>query len=86
MFSGCTALTQAPELPATTLVDNCYNYMFQDCTSLNSINVNFTDWNIYATIEWLKGVSRSGIFTCPEGLPISRGSDGIPIFWSVVHK
>ena len=34
MFNGCTSLTQAPELPATTLADNCYSNMFQNCTSL----------------------------------------------------
>ena len=34
MFSGCTSLTQAPELPATTLVYSCYSYMFYGCTSL----------------------------------------------------
>ena len=34
MFSDCTSLTQAPNLPATTLADSCYNYMFSDCTSL----------------------------------------------------
>ena len=34
MFFGCTALTQAPTLPATTLADYCYQNMFQDCTSL----------------------------------------------------
>ena len=34
MFYGCTALTQAPSLPATTLVESCYSNMFQGCTSL----------------------------------------------------
>ena len=34
MFQGCTALTQAPALPATTLADSCYSYMFQGCTAL----------------------------------------------------
>lgn len=34
LFSGCTALTTAPELPATTLASNCYWYMFHGCTSL----------------------------------------------------
>ena len=34
MFQGCTSLTQAPALPATTLAINCYLHMFQDCTSL----------------------------------------------------
>ena len=34
MFSGCTALTHAPALPATTLNQYCYYNMFQGCTSL----------------------------------------------------
>ena len=34
MFYGCTALTQAPALPATTLADSCYQGMFYGCTSL----------------------------------------------------
>ena len=34
MFKGCTNLTSAPELPATTLTKWCYSYMFNGCTSL----------------------------------------------------
>ena len=34
MFYDCTALTQAPSLPATTLADSCYTSMFYGCTSL----------------------------------------------------
>ena len=34
MFRDCTSLTQAPELPATTLADHCYDSMFTRCTSL----------------------------------------------------
>ena len=34
MFNGCTGLTQAPALPATTLASSCYNNMFSGCTSL----------------------------------------------------
>ena len=33
MFKGCTALTKAPSLPATTLASYCYSYMFYGCTS-----------------------------------------------------
>ena len=36
MFYGCTSLTTAPELPATTLAYSCYGYMFWDCTSLTT--------------------------------------------------
>ena len=34
MFYGCTSLTQAPALPATTLAMGCYSGMFYGCTSL----------------------------------------------------
>ena len=34
MFGGCTSLTQAPELPATTLTNKCYFHMFEGCISL----------------------------------------------------
>ena len=36
MFLGCTKLTTAPELPATTLSSSCYQSMFEGCTSLTS--------------------------------------------------
>lgn len=34
MFQGCTGLTKAPALPATTLESNCYRSMFSGCASL----------------------------------------------------
>lgn len=34
MFYGCTNLTTAPELPATTLASYCYQHMFSECTNL----------------------------------------------------
>ena len=34
LFDGCKGLIQAPELPATTLVDYCYASMFYGCTAL----------------------------------------------------
>lgn len=45
MFSGCTSLTQAPDLYAIDLTDCdwCYKYMFEGCTSLT------TAPTIYAT-------------------------------------
>ena len=36
MFQGCTGLTSAPALPATTLAGTCYQSMFQGCTSLTT--------------------------------------------------
>ena len=34
LFANCTALTKAPDLPATALVEGCYSSMFTGCTSL----------------------------------------------------
>ena len=34
LFQGCSSLTQAPELPATTLTKLCYYNMFTDCVNL----------------------------------------------------
>ena len=34
MFNGCMFLTTAPALPATTLADRCYYYMFHGCTKI----------------------------------------------------
>ena len=36
MFDGCTSLTTAPELPATTLANYCYRNMFNGCTGLTT--------------------------------------------------
>jgi len=34
MFRGCSSLTSAPDLPATTLFTSCYFRMFENCSSL----------------------------------------------------
>ena len=37
-FIRCTALTQSPVLPLTTIDSNCYDGMFYGCTSLKSVH------------------------------------------------
>ena len=39
LFDGCTSLTKAPILPATTLNRQCYRYMFSGCQSLTKAPV-----------------------------------------------
>lgn len=34
LFDGCKVLTSAPDLPGTTLAEDCYYFMFRNCTSL----------------------------------------------------
>ena len=36
LFKGCSKLLSAPELPATTLAENCYFEMFYNCTALTT--------------------------------------------------
>ena len=36
LFNWCPVLTSAPDLPATTLADLCYSYMFYGCTNLKT--------------------------------------------------
>ena len=36
LFLYCKALTTAPDLPAETLADDCYSFMFEGCTSLKT--------------------------------------------------
>lgn len=45
MFIGCTSLTIAPELPATTLADSCYSGMFSGCSALKRIKMNASSGN-----------------------------------------
>ena len=42
MFGGCISLTTAPRLPATTLTESCYAWMFSNCTSLATIKISYT--------------------------------------------
>ena len=40
MFYGCTSLTAAPSLPATTLASSCYNTMFYGCKKIKVSSVS----------------------------------------------
>jgi hypothetical protein len=91
MFRGCTSLTTAPELPATTLASNCYHGMFQGCTSLAYIAVKFNSFTGASSpvTDWMDGVAASGTFRCPTALgtdaTISRGASACPYGWTVIN-
>lgn len=80
MFEGCIKLEKSPNLPAKELVKDCYSRMFYNCTNLNSINVNFIEWNGLATNSWVYGVNNGshGYFYKSVLLPIIYGQDYIP--------
>ena len=62
--------------------------MFRNCTSLSSLEVDFTAWPTYAnaTETWLSGVAATGTFTCPDVLPEIYDASHIPSGWTVVKK
>ena len=83
MFYGCTNLTTAPKLPATTLTTECYYHMFYGCSNLKKVEANFTSWYSGATSTWLYGTASDGLFLCPDELATTRGTSNIPSTWTV---
>jgi hypothetical protein len=83
MFFGCTSLVTAPDLLATTLVDECYYCMFTECSNLNYIKCLATDISSasYTTLAWVDGVASTGTFIYDLETTWSVGSDGIPTGW-----
>ena len=85
MFQNCTSLKTAPALPST-LGYYWISNIFQNCSSLNSIRVCFTEWHETATYNWLSGVSSTGIFECPSALDCStRDASHVPAKWTIVR-
>ncbi len=83
MFYGCTALTQAPSLPATALADYCYSYMFRDCSKLAEVRIAATTKETGALDSWLTGVASTGDFYCdPNATIFPKGVSGIPSGWT----
>ena len=62
--------------------------MFNGCTNLSSIEVDFIDWksDLSATTDWLKNVSPTGTFTCPSILPETYGTSYIPEGWTLLRN
>ena len=90
MFYGCTSLTTAPDLPATSqLTASCYRDMFNGCTNLNYIKCLTSDTNYGQTLStqnWVNGVSSTGTFITPSSTNWSTGVNGIPSGWTRVDS
>jgi hypothetical protein len=87
MFNGCSSLTTAPELPATTLTHWCYYFMFRHCKKLNYIKMLATDISANACLTtWVSNVASSGTFVKnPAMNSLPTGDSGIPSGWTVVN-
>lgn len=83
MFYKCIGLTKSPVLPNIQLSEYCLRDMFRFCSNLNEITVNFTSWHSTATYWWVEGVSKTGVFKCPDNLPREYGVSRIPSGWTI---
>lgn len=92
MFNGCTSLTAAPELPATTIDSDTYREMFNGCTKLNYVKCLATTskkygWDGVLTASfWLQNVSPTGTFVKASGATWQSGISGIPSGWTVIEE
>lgn len=84
MFGNCTSLTTAPKMLATTLVNRCCQYMYVNCSSLNSVTCIATNPSTSYTTSWLSGVAASGTFYKSPNATWSTGVNGIPSNWTVL--
>lgn len=93
LFSFCKIIS-APKLPATTLANSCYLYMFYGCTPLKEIYCNARYFSgttvITGTIDtyWLQNVPNTTacIFHNNPAWSgsTSRGTNTIPSNWQIV--
>ena len=87
MFCKCIRLTVAPVLPAPVLEDDCYGYMFVDCSNLGRVTCLATDLKGgIGTSNWLSGVASSGTFVKKTGIDWPSGDSGIPAGWDVTEQ
>lgn len=85
MFFGCVLLKEA-KLSAVELGASGLRAMFNRCSSLQKIEVDFTSWSDSALSIWAQGVSPNGVFIKPSVLPERYGINYIPNGWTVVNK
>jgi hypothetical protein len=88
MFNGCVSLVSAPQLPATTLTESCYYYMFNGCTSLNSVTIYANDVSARNCLsDWLSNVASTGTFHNLGNASYTKNStSGIPKGWTIVKS
>jgi hypothetical protein len=89
MFYYCRNLTTAPHLKVVNFSGSkCMRSMFQLSRSLQTIEVDFTEWDstYNRTDYWVDGVAASGTFIKPAALPEEYGVNRIPEGWTVINK
>ena len=83
MFKN-TAITKSPHLHFTTTnTSNAYQEMFNGCSNLNEIKLDYTgNFGTGAFTNWVNGVAASGTFYY-NGSYTGRGTNAIPNGWTI---
>lgn len=92
MFEECS-FEKAPLLPASTLVQTCYGWMFTKCPNLNYIKCLATSgFNTTNCLQsWANNVAATGTFVKADTAPTGSNGwkvnniAGIPTGWTVVN-
>ena len=76
MYEGCTNMMRSPVLPAEIPDYRSYRRMFCGCSRLREVEVGMREWNVnnFSETDWLRGVSREGVFKCPIDLCVVKPS------------
>lgn len=92
MFRGCSSLTTAPDLSATTLTEGCYMGMFSGST-ISAVTVDFTTipthYSTHPSLQgWLDNCAQYGVVYAPANREWNKntGIAYIPSGWTVVDK
>ena len=85
MFTGCSNLETAPLLPALTVTNYSYTYMFVNCKKLNYIKAMLTSTPSNTTTPgWVSGVAATGTFVKNSAATWNvTGVNGIPTGWTI---
>ena len=75
MFEACENLSFSPDLPATTLTDNCYRYMYFNCYKLARIPSKINAEIMAPNCCYQMFMNCTSILEAPE-LPATTLADG----------
>lgn len=87
MFAGCWKMSTLPELPATLLVQNCYNWFCNNCRAVDYIKMLGIDISATNCLSnWVVNVKSSGIFVKHiDAQWTTTGYSGVPTNWTIIY-
>lgn len=88
MYYGCTMFASHVVFEGGVISSMyAYSSMFQDCTSLTEITVEWERWgtSTYVNLNWVEGVPSGGTFHKRAELLTAYGTSNIPPGWTILN-